>query len=176
MRQDGRQHPATLARCVMTREMPGRKAEGRRVGTALLATSVNKTSSEPIQRPSTATHPDSNKHELSPTLSVAGTAANHPAPPRPVMWSLAWASAGPMPGGSPVTYRGDGHQGRGAGCYRPGSGGCHSCTVTVLSRCTRWPAGGAWPATRPSTGIGCAVSRTGFSFRPALPVTSRHAW
>src|SRR6185312_2194642 len=64
-----------------TWEMPGRKAEGRRVGTALLAASVNKTSSEPIQRPSTATHPDSNKHELSPTLSVAGTAANHPAPP-----------------------------------------------------------------------------------------------
>src|SRR6185312_5728420 len=64
-----------------TWEMPGRKAEGRRVGTALLAASVNKTSSEPIQRPSTATHPDSNKHGLSPTLSVSGTAANHPAPP-----------------------------------------------------------------------------------------------
>ena len=57
------------------------EAEGRRAGTALLAASVNKTSSEPIQRPSTAAHPDSNKHELSPTLSVAGTAANHPAPP-----------------------------------------------------------------------------------------------
>ena len=81
MRQDGRQHPATLARCVTTWEMPGRKAEGRRVGTAFLAASVNKTSSEPIQRPSTATHPGSDKHELSPTLSVAGTAANHPAPP-----------------------------------------------------------------------------------------------
>ena len=38
MRQDGRQHPATLARCVTIWEMPGRKAEGRRVGTALLAT------------------------------------------------------------------------------------------------------------------------------------------
>ena len=39
MRQDGRQHPATLARCVTTWEMPGRKAEDRRVGTALLAAS-----------------------------------------------------------------------------------------------------------------------------------------
>ena len=82
MRQDGRQHPATLARCVTIWEMPGRKRKvGESVPRSSPHRSTRRAASRYSQRPSTATHPDSDKHELSPTLSVAGTAANHPAPP-----------------------------------------------------------------------------------------------
>ena len=56
MRQDGRQYPATLARCVTAWEIPAGKRKVGEYGAALLAASVNKTSSEPIRRPSTATH------------------------------------------------------------------------------------------------------------------------
>ena len=56
------------------------------------------------------------------------------------------------------------------------SGGCHSWTVSVLLRCTRLPGAGAWSTTRPSTGIGCGVSRIGARCRPTRPATSMQVW
>ena len=57
------------------------------------------------------------------------------------------------------------------GCWPRDAGGCHTWTVSVLSRCTRLPGARAWPTTRPSTGIGCAVSKIGARCRPTLPTT-----
>jgi hypothetical protein len=51
--------------------MSGLKAEARRVSTSHLAAPTNETPSAPVQQQNTATSPDSNELELSPTPSMS---------------------------------------------------------------------------------------------------------
>src|SRR5262249_31009045 len=53
--------------------------------------------------------------------------------------------------------------------------GCHTWTVSSPSRRIFAGGRGDWSTTRPSTGIGCGVSRTTVTWRSSLPTSSRHA-
>ncbi|HVB42384.1 MAG TPA: hypothetical protein VNF47_06695 [Streptosporangiaceae bacterium] len=44
--------------------------------------------------------------------------------------------------------------------------------LTGPAHLRRWA--GGWSTTRPSTGIGCSVSRIAVTRRPSLPTVSRH--
>src|SRR5215470_8784748 len=55
-----------------------------------------------------------------------------------------------------------------------GTGGCHTLTVSSLSRCIFAGDRGAWSTTRPSTGIGYSVSLTAMTRRCSLAAISRH--